>query len=158
MSCQDRLCWAYLPGPTSECSQGVPRSRAGCLSSRWGRAYSPHPPGSDIIPLSRRSQADCEKQEKDAVKKQLLLGWLGGGEVYCGQGLRTGAKARTSSPGHSLESGMMDGRELGPHRWQQGWGRQNYQQPLCLFPPCVQVAPPAPPHSVMWGCNRAITC
>lgn len=44
---------------------------------------------------------------KDGEKQQLLLGWLGCGEVYCGQGLRTGAKSGTSSPGHSLEFGGM---------------------------------------------------
>lgn len=44
-------------------------------------------------------------------------GVAGGGEVYCGQGPRTGAKSGTSSSGHSLEFGIMHGRELGPHGW-----------------------------------------
>lgn len=85
MTRQDRLCWAYLPGPATECSQGVPRSSADCLSSGWGRAYS-SPPGSDIIPLSRRSQADCEKQEKDAEGRSSCCrgGWGWGGLLWTG--------------------------------------------------------------------------
>lgn len=37
------------------------------------------------------------------TQAQLLQGRLGGGEVYCGQGPRTGAKSGNSSLGHSLE-------------------------------------------------------
>jgi hypothetical protein len=44
-------------------------------------------------------------------------GVAGGGEVYRRQGPTTGAKSGTSSPGHSLEFGIMHGSELGPHGW-----------------------------------------
>lgn len=74
------------------------------------------------------------------MKKQLLPGWLGGGEVYCRLELRTGARSGTRRPEHSSEFGIMNGRELGLHGWQQGWGGQSCQQLLYLFPPRVQVA------------------
>lgn len=81
MSCQDRLRWAYLSGPASEHSQGVPRSRAGCLSSGWGRAYSPHPQevtsshprgGVRQIVRSRRKM-----QSEEAAAAGVAWGWGG---------------------------------------------------------------------------------
>lgn len=60
-------------------------------------------------------------------EKQLLLGWLGGGEVYCGQGLRAGAKSRTSSPGHSLRVWNNGWEEAGASWVAARLGRQSYQ-------------------------------
>lgn len=72
-----------------------------------------------------------EAGEGCRAKKQLLPGWLGGGEVYCGQRPRTRPKSGTSSPGHSLRlwSNGMGGS------WGIMGGSKDGRLVVYLFPP-----------------------
>lgn len=90
------------------------------------------------------------------MKRQLLLGWLGCGEVYCGHGARPGATSGPSSPEHSLELGGTGWERAGASGdSRMGVGSAANSWGTCSLPVCrgsqsgrLQVGPLHHTHSV----------